>query len=514
MSQRLADRAANVLGGRLDRRGFLARTAVAGSALTVAPAIYAMRPTSAYAAVCSCYGSSCQCGSLCCDGYTEFCCTMTGQNSCPPGTLTGGWWKADGSTFCGGNARYYVDCNAQCGSCGCGSSGICSGSCSGTRCGCADGSCNNRKAGCTGFRYGQCHQNVACLGPIVCRVVTCIPPWQTDASCGTSSRTDNATRNHHRPCLTGDPFGVIDSITDSGGGLRVRGWAIDPNTPAPIQVHIHVDNEPFRSVLADRPRSDVAAKYEGAGANHGFDEILKLPPGRHKVCVYGIDVGEGTTRALACKDGTVSPNPFGAVDDLIDAAGAVRVWGWAIDPNTTEPVRIHVYVDGVGRRSAAADLPRADLGPRYGYGNNHGFDETVSVAPGARSVCVFAIDVGAGTNTLLLCKTVNVTSSPYGELEVAVGVGPGTLRVAGWAVDPDTTGPLRIHVYVDGVGRLSTAADQPRLDVAETYPGHGPNHGFDALLTAPSGRRSVCVFAINQGAGEDRLLACVPVTIP
>ena len=38
-------------------------------------------------------GSSCDCSALCCDGYTEFCCTLYGSNSCPPGTLAAGWWR-------------------------------------------------------------------------------------------------------------------------------------------------------------------------------------------------------------------------------------------------------------------------------------------------------------------------------------------------------------------------------------------------------------------------------------
>ena len=62
--------------------------------------------TAAYAAVCNCQGQGCPCGSICCDGYTEFCCTLTGSNGCPPGTITAGWWKVDGSQFCGGAARY------------------------------------------------------------------------------------------------------------------------------------------------------------------------------------------------------------------------------------------------------------------------------------------------------------------------------------------------------------------------------------------------------------------------
>ena len=95
-------RATDAVANRLDRRSFIARSALVGSALVTAPTDLLLRPTSAYAAVCSCQGQSCTCGSLCCDGYTEFCCAIYGANACPSGSLTGGWWKADGSSFCGG----------------------------------------------------------------------------------------------------------------------------------------------------------------------------------------------------------------------------------------------------------------------------------------------------------------------------------------------------------------------------------------------------------------------------
>lgn len=193
MSRRLAERAAGVLGARTSRRGFLARTAVAGTALAAAPLDFALHPRSAYAAVCNCSGSACDCGALCCDGYTEFCCTLTGQNTCPAGTALGGWWKADGSTLCAG-PRYYLDCNVLPGANPC-------------SCGCAQGNCNNRKSCCTVFRYGQCHQEIRAMGAIMCRVVTCTPPWQLDPTCTTTPATDQNTLFHDAPCLQAPPNG-------------------------------------------------------------------------------------------------------------------------------------------------------------------------------------------------------------------------------------------------------------------------------------------------------------------
>ena len=193
----LTDRAAAFVDRRTSRRGFISRTAVVGSALTIAGPTYVLRPGTAYAAVCSCLGRSCDCASLCCDGYTEFCCAIYGENSCPPNTLLAGWWKVDNSSYCNGAARYYMDCNKESPACRCGSSGACRGS--DTRCQCR--SCGNRKDGCTVFRYGNCNNHIACVGPIMCRVVTCTKPWELEPSCTTVARTDNNTRWHHRACL-------------------------------------------------------------------------------------------------------------------------------------------------------------------------------------------------------------------------------------------------------------------------------------------------------------------------
>jgi len=221
---------------RTSRRGFLARMTVGATAVTVAPADFLLRPGTAYAAVCACApGTNCDCSSLCCDGYTQFCCTINhGVNACPPGTFAGGWWKADGSQYCAG-ARYYIDCHGECQGCGCGGGPFCP-SCDGLVCECALGSCANRHVGCTEFRYGQCHQEIACSGRIACRVVSCTPPWQLDSTCTTVAQTDDTTANHFAPCQNGPtgtgivglaptPTGNGYWLADSEGGVYAFGDA-------------------------------------------------------------------------------------------------------------------------------------------------------------------------------------------------------------------------------------------------------------------------------------------------
>ena len=266
----ITEGAARVLDRSTSRRGFLARAAMVGSAVAVAGRTYLLKPGSAYAATCNCSGRSCDCGSLCCDGYTEFCCAIYGENRCPPGTVLAGWWKVDGSSYCNGQARYYMDCNDTCGSCGCGSTGVCSGTCSGANCQCR--SCSNRKDGCTHFRYGNCNNQIACVGPIMCRVVTCSKPWELEPTCTTATRVDNATRNHHRPCLE-EPTGPavsIESASGVSGGYRIRGRVSAPGVADP-HVLVHVDRIPIQSVSASGGR---------------FDTVVRVGPGRHEICVY------------------------------------------------------------------------------------------------------------------------------------------------------------------------------------------------------------------------------------
>ena len=177
----LAEATASFLDARSTRRSFLVKAAVVGSALAVAPVRYLLQPGTAYGAVC---GPDASCDA----GYTAMCCTISGENRCPPGSFAGGWWKADNSGLCCGNAaRYYIDCNMECGQ-----------EC---ECRCAGGSCDERKVCCNQFRYGQCHQEIACYGPIACRVVSCNPPWTFEPSCTTDVLVDNATAQHSAPCL-------------------------------------------------------------------------------------------------------------------------------------------------------------------------------------------------------------------------------------------------------------------------------------------------------------------------
>lgn len=309
-----------------------------------------------------------------------------------------------------------------------------------------------------------------------------------------------------------DPVGALESLYPEPGGFHVKGWAADPNASGPLAVHIYRGTAgTILSTGVARP--DVAGKIPFAGATAGYDAHIDAPAGTSTVCAYGINVGWGSNAGIGCGSVTVrSGNPFGGIDATANGT-SVRVRGWAIDPDTTQSIPVHLYVDGVGR-AVSANVVRNDVGAAYpGYGAAHGVDTTLELSPGQHSICAYGINSGAGGNALLNCVKVTVEDrSPFGGTDVSV---EGTqVRVRGWAIDPDTTDPIAVHVYVDGVGKAVVKADVQRPDVARVYPAFGAAHGIDTLVDVGSGTHQVCSYGINQGAGSNVSLGCYTVTIP
>jgi hypothetical protein len=227
----LVERASSVLESLLSRRNFITRSAFVGSAVAVGAGLdLALRPGTAYGFICACGNAACGCGSTCCSGFSEFCCSVNGgYNYCPSNTVMGGWWKADNSAYCAG-PRYYMDCNATC-QCdnGCGGSWhFCEPGCDGVGCGCGSNRCDHWAVGCFQFRYGQCNQDVNCMGRIVCRVVACIPPWEIDPSCTTAVAVDEGTATHNAPCWSTappapGPFQYVDASAARFAPVLVSG---------------------------------------------------------------------------------------------------------------------------------------------------------------------------------------------------------------------------------------------------------------------------------------------------
>lgn len=312
-----------------------------------------------------------------------------------------------------------------------------------------------------------------------------------------------------------DPVGFVDSVTSSPGEIRVSGWALDPDSSESIPVDVYVDGVGYRG-KADVSRPDLAAHFPGLGIKHGY--AIAVPPpkwGTVQVCVYGINVGSGSNRLLSCQSvASYGGSPVGYVDSIVAGPGTVTVQGWALDPDTTDPITVHVYA-GSNATPFTADATRNDVAEQYPqYGNRHGISAVVPVAAGYQTICVYGINVRSGGNVLLgSCRQVFVKAAkdpgtpPIGNID-SVAVTGDKVTIRGWALDPDTPDSVAVHSYVGAAGAVHRS-DGTRSDVSRAYPGYGVAHGFTIVRTLPAGGDNVCIYAINDGRGANTVLGCM-----
>ena len=197
--------------------------------------------------------------------------------------------------------------------------------------------------------------------------------------------------------------------------------------------------------------------------------------------------------------------PWSNLELIQQTPGAVRFAGWALDPESPDPIDIHAYVDSDGTRHSA-DLVRPDIGAAFpDSGAAHGFDITLPISPGYHSICLYAISVGKGRNDIIGCT--RTTGSPIGFFE-GIGREPGWIGVSGWSLDPDTRDSILVDVYVDGRYIHTTGAVVPRPDVAAVFSGYGEQHGFWARVPVGPGLHTVCLWGISVLADPPALIGC------
>jgi hypothetical protein len=339
---------------------------------------------------------------------------------------------------------------------------------------------------------------------------------------------------------SGPPRGSFDEATPGPTSVTVAGWALDPDTSAPVQVHVYVDGQGFAVLTADQARPDIGSAFPGYGSAHGFSaNVPGIVPGTHSICTYAIDANAPSTNTqLGCRTVTVlGGDPVGHVDSVQIVPGGVVVRGWAIDPLHDSPVVVHLsgQVINVSDQSwdgnTHADQPRADVGAAYpGYGDAHGFTVTSGHAIwGTRgfSISASALDpiqngvpsVGrigflSGVNTVPYPQYNIPLPSPFGSVDSATSALPNHVTVSGWAMDLDATSTLQVDVYSDGVFQSRVAVAGNRPDVAATYPFGISQLGYSTTLTLGAGDHNICVFGLNQGVGDNTLLGCRTVTVP
>jgi hypothetical protein len=310
-----------------------------------------------------------------------------------------------------------------------------------------------------------------------------------------------------------NPFGSLDNAGQVPAGLQVSGWALDLNTTGSVLVRAYVDNRHVADQIASGSRPDIGNLYPAYGPNHGYNFLLQVAEGTHRVCVAVSNVGPGTSQALGCSTVTIYNNPIGALESATQVPGGIQVSGYAIDFNAAGPIAVRVYADGQYVAGATASATRADVAARYPTaGAGHGYTVTVPFSSGSHVLCVYGMNVGPGTvNTRFGCLRVAMQTNPVGTIEAALQY-PGGVRVTGWALDPNTTAPVAVRIYADGVYVADATANGVRADVASSHPGYGASHGFVAFTPLSPGNHTVCLYGMNLGAGSNVRLKCVAVT--
>ncbi|MEO7261069.1 MAG: hypothetical protein ABI047_07435 [Jatrophihabitantaceae bacterium] len=201
-------------------------------------------------------------------------------------------------------------------------------------------------------------------------------------------------------------------------------------------------------------------------------------------------------------------SPFGGVSSWSLHGRYLTVNGWALDPNAlSSELRIFFYVNSQPFTYVQTTVPRGDINAHFSASGNHGFTKTLKLANGANNVCAYAINVGAGSNTKLGCRSVSLNGSPLGGISSVTQKG-NLATFTGWSFDydaPDTG--LTVVANVNGAVAGSVASTVLRPDINTAFHGTGL-HGYRMTVRLPAGSSTVCLHALNRGYGSESRLGC------
>lgn len=161
-------------------------------------------------------------------------------------------------------------------------------------------------------------------------------------------------------------------------GLEVWGTA-----PAFRKVFLEIDGWP-----------DVDA----ADASGNFRHTLWFQAtGAHRVCGWAASATFADVKgeAMPCQDFWMNPRTvMGKVEAVNqrDTGDAAFFSGWVLDMDTTSPVPIDVYFDGVFQGNWIADKAHDSVAQSPAY-QNFGFSDGFPIPPGHHQICLGAVDV-------------------------------------------------------------------------------------------------------------------------
>jgi Domain of unknown function (DUF1906) len=204
-----------------------------------------------------------------------------------------------------------------------------------------------------------------------------------------------------------------DSGVYSSSASGIADLAAKPGSSYPLPDDLWIANWNGRTSTED--------PYVPASAWADHQRIHQYRGGHDET--YGgvtINIDNNYVEGATAGTGSSNDDPRGSFDSVSSPApGQVQISGWAFDPNAPQsPISISAYLGGKVDEGGASGYElgpiamqeRTDLlalFPRAGAA--HGFDISFPVVgSGRQRLCVYALDIGPGSDELLGCRKVGV----------------------------------------------------------------------------------------------------------
>jgi hypothetical protein len=251
------------------------------------------------------------------------------------------------------------------------------------------------------------------------------------------------------------PDGALDGAMAAAGvgaGIRVSGWALDPDSEAPATVLVTVDGAVAGRAPADDARADLPEEHR----TRGFDVTVPATSGNHEVCVTAVDVEGGDDNlALGCRTVRVPGRGSAATYSwfLRNSDGSPAHWA------TCSPIHYVTNTSRAGYSGAGADIDDAlgQIGRNTGLRFVH--DGEVTSLP---STSWGARPVNGAYPPVLIGWARQGETDVYGTVTT-----PGATLAVAYARFANVGGR---QMYVSG----SVAIHPDNLRARGIVPGHGP----------------------------------------
>jgi hypothetical protein len=199
------------------------------------------------------------------------------------------------------------------------------------------------------------------------------------------------------------PKGNVDAVRNEPYGVRVIGWAHDPDVQDAVDIHVYADGKLVGGGVANIPRPDVVQNVAGTSATTGFNFFVETPRETREICLYALDKTGDSNVQLGCRIVPHRLATVGSIDTIEDVGSALVVRGWAIDEDWIDPAEVRFLRDGVDVTTIVADEPRADIAAAFPeYGAEHGFTATIPKV--GNVLCAYGIDPEHVLGPLIGCR--------------------------------------------------------------------------------------------------------------